>query len=167
VLFDSYLDVVFFIDIILIFNRPIYDSNLRMITDRKVIAIKYLISFFILDLICCFPFSYFKLQSEHIPRSKNDLQNLLTGNFNSVPRFYKMMLITKILRIRNIVQHLTVALKKSNWRIQIQSIIITGLQLAFVVNLFACLWKAGADLNLETNKSWIRAAGLLNSRLLE
>jgi hypothetical protein len=103
VLFDTYLDVVFFIDIILIFNRPIYDRNLRMITDRKVIAIKYLISFFILDLICCFPFSYFKLQSEFIPRSKNDLKNVLTGNFNSVPRFYKIMLGTKIFRIRNIV----------------------------------------------------------------
>jgi len=163
VAFDTYLDIVFFIDIILTFNRPIHDANLRIITDRKVIALKYLATYFIFDLLSCFPFSYFKMASEHLPRSKDDLHNLLTGNFNSVPRFYKLMLIIKILRIRGIIQHLTIVLKKTSLRIQIQSIIITGLQLAFVVNLFGCLWRAGSGMNLYSNKSWLRSAGLLDA----
>ena len=36
------------------------------------------------------------------------------------------------------------------------------MQLLFSVNLFGCLWKAGADFNLATNKNWLRSAGLLN-----
>jgi hypothetical protein len=167
VLFDTYIDLVFFIDIILTFNRPIYDDNSRLITDRKIIAIKYLTSYFFLDLLCCFPFSYVKMQSEFYPREKNNLRAFLTWNFNSVPRFYKMMLITKIVRIKNIVTHLTFCMKKSNLRIQYQSIIITGLQLLFVLNLCGCLWRAGADFNLATNKNWLRSAGLINSPYVE
>lgn len=73
VLLDTYLDFVFFIDIIMTFFRPIKDNNSRLITNRQQIAIKYLSSFFFMDLFCCFPFSYIKMKSEFYPRSKDDL----------------------------------------------------------------------------------------------
>ena len=163
VLFDTYLDFVFVIDIIMTFFRPIKGSNSRLITNRQQIAIKYLSSYFFMDLFCCFPFSYIKMKSEFYPRSKDDLKAFFTGNFNSVPRFYKMLMVTKIVRIKNIVPHLTFCLKKFNMRIQYQSIIVTLIELLFFVNLFGCLWRAGADFNLRTNKNWLRSASILDA----
>lgn len=72
-------------------------------------------------------------------------------------------MVTKIVRIKNIVPYLTFCLKKFNMRIQYQSIIITLIELLFFVNLFGCLWRAGADFNLGTNKNWLRSAGILDA----
>ena len=60
VIFDFYLDAIFFINILITFNIPLYDQKSRLITDRKIIAMKYLRTWFILDVLVCFPFSYFR-----------------------------------------------------------------------------------------------------------
>ena len=70
VYFDLWLDVLFFIDIIIRFNTPIYLQG-RLITDRKIIVIAYLKSWFVLDLIACFPFSYLRKNSQDWPRSSD------------------------------------------------------------------------------------------------
>lgn len=67
VYFDFYLDVVFFADILITFNMPLYDQKSRLITDRKVISIKYLRTWFLFDLAVCAPFSYFYKNSASWP----------------------------------------------------------------------------------------------------
>ena len=154
--FDFYLDFVFLIEVVAIFNKPVYDVNQHLVTDRKVIALKYLKGWFILDIIALMPISYIKMKSEFLPRTKDDIMNTITGNFNSVPRFYKLMLGLKFVRVRRVKEYLQFILKKSALRIQAQAIIITFCTLAFFLNLIGCIWRGLADGNLKTNASWLR-----------
>ena len=50
------IDVLFFIDIILIFNSSYYDNQLELIEDRWVIAQNYLRGWFAIDMIAIIPF---------------------------------------------------------------------------------------------------------------
>jgi hypothetical protein len=118
VYFDFYLDAVFLIDIIITFNMPLYDQKSRLITDRKVIARKYLKTWFLADLMVCFPVSYFRLNSAHWVRNKDEIQNLFTLNFTSMPRVYRIMLMCKLVRIRRTIEMLTYCLKKTSMRMQ-------------------------------------------------
>ena len=67
VYYDIALDFLFFADILIRFNTPIYLEG-RYVTNRKQIALTYLKTWFILDLLCCLPLSYLRKQSETRPR---------------------------------------------------------------------------------------------------
>lgn len=71
VVYDLLVDVLFLSDIIIRFNTPIYLEG-RLITDRKVIIKAYLRSWFILDLLACFPFSVFRWLSKDWQRGGNE-----------------------------------------------------------------------------------------------
>lgn len=60
VYFDFFIHIVFFANIIITFNMPLYDEKSRLVINRKIIAIKYLRSWFLIDLLVCFPASYFR-----------------------------------------------------------------------------------------------------------
>ena len=49
-------DVLFFIDMLVIFNTAIYDEDMQLIVDRKKIAIIYLKGWFTIDLLSIIPF---------------------------------------------------------------------------------------------------------------
>lgn len=146
---------------------PLYDKKSRLITDRKVISIKYLRTWFIVDLILCWPLSYWRKVSASWPNSKDDVLNFIQLNYSSVPRFYKIMLILKVIRIRRITEFITFTLKKLSLNIQAQQIILTCYRLSFLLQLSGCLWRLQADFNLATNKSWLRSADLQDSPVIE
>ena len=155
VYYDIFVDSLFFIDVIIKFNTPIYSEG-RLVTDRKQIAIAYLKTWFFIDLFNCLPMSFIKKVSEKRPRSPNDLMNLLTLNWNSLPRFYPMMYLPKMLRIRNIFQNMRVILKRIQWMTaQLQNIIITLYMLLLIMNFVAGLLKVAANFNLKSDLSWV------------
>ena len=71
VIYDLFLDLLFFTDILIRFNTPIYSQG-RLITDRKLIARNYFKTWFFFDLIACLPMSYIRKNSEHWPRGSNE-----------------------------------------------------------------------------------------------
>jgi hypothetical protein len=60
---DFIMDFSFLIDIVITFNKPYYDENSLLVTDRKQIANNYLASWFFVDLLMLVPMSYFKYKS--------------------------------------------------------------------------------------------------------
>ena len=50
------IDMLFFIDIIVIFNTVFYDLEMEMITCRKAIAKNYVSGWFLVDLLAIVPF---------------------------------------------------------------------------------------------------------------
>ena len=50
------IDILFFIDMLIIFNTAIYDQKMRFVTDRKKIAKDYLQGWFTIDLLSIVPF---------------------------------------------------------------------------------------------------------------
>lgn len=63
VAFDFYNNVVYIVDILITFLTPIVDREGKIITDKKRIAKKYIKTYFFLDVIACFPFTYFRRHS--------------------------------------------------------------------------------------------------------
>lgn len=49
------VDLIFFMDMILIFNTAYYDEDFQMIQYRGVIAISYMRGWFLIDLLAIFP----------------------------------------------------------------------------------------------------------------
>ena len=53
---NGVIDILFFLDMLVIFNTATYDQNMRFITDRKKIAKQYLKGWFTVDLLSIIPF---------------------------------------------------------------------------------------------------------------
>jgi len=65
VIVDEIMDGLFLIDIFITFNKPYYDENNLIVTDRGKIAIHYVKTWFFIDLIMLFPTSLFKYRSRN------------------------------------------------------------------------------------------------------
>lgn len=166
VYYDIGLDILFFFDIIIRFNTPIYSQG-RLITDRKQIAKTYVKTWFFADLVCLIPVTLIRKRSEHWPRDSNDLKNLVTFNWNSLPRFYPMMMLPKLLvRIRTINLNMRKVLKRASWiPVQVQNIIIVLYWLIFVVNFCGGLLRSAANFNLGSTDNWVVSDGLYDTSL--
>ena len=84
---DSIIDILFLIDLILNFFYAYYDENEELVIDRKKIAIKYLKSWFIIDIIAILPINYM------IPNQSKDYGGL--SRLARLPRLYRLLKLTK------------------------------------------------------------------------
>lgn len=55
---NGVVDLIFFVDMILIFNTAYYDEDFKMIQHRGVIALTYMRGWFLIDLLAIFPIGY-------------------------------------------------------------------------------------------------------------
>ena len=53
---NTILDLFFFADMLVIFNSAFYDDYLKIIDDRGMIAKRYLVGWFSIDLLSIIPF---------------------------------------------------------------------------------------------------------------
>ena len=86
------VDVCFLIDIIIIFNTAYYDENYQLIDDRKLIAKKYIKSWFFVDVISILPIEYILKQSSGL--QYNDMIRIVR-----IGRMYKLVKLTRLVRM--------------------------------------------------------------------
>ena len=146
---DFVTDFFFLIDMIITFNLPVIEKS-KMVTDRAIIAKAYLKLWFWFDFYNLFPFSFFRMKSMNNPRNPNNLQNFLTLNFKSLPRFYPMLVIIKLTRLRGLDTNLQKMLKKIIINPHVQAIIADLFWMLFVMHICGCFLMAGAYFNLYT-----------------
>lgn len=72
VIIDEFMDLIFFFDIIITFNKPYYDSHNFIRTKRSEIASHYLKTWFFIDVCLLFPTSFLKYQSRNMKRNGNE-----------------------------------------------------------------------------------------------
>lgn len=84
------IDILFFIDIILIFNSAVYDDNLDLISERCEITKLYLKSWFAIDLVAIVPFDLFVANN-------GEAANLL--RFARLGKITKMLKLLKLMRL--------------------------------------------------------------------
>ena len=159
VILDFITDFIFFCDMIIKFNLPVFE-DCELITSRSRIAKRYLKFWFWIDLYCLFPFSYFRLRSMTRERNPDDFQNLLELNFKSLPRFYPMIVIFRMSRMRGLETNLYKMLKQSPLQSTVQSIIVDLFWMLFVMHICGCFLQAGAYFNRSTTASWVKSTGL-------
>ena len=129
---DIFIDITFFVDLILKFFTPIY-KGYELICDRKIIILTYLKTYFIIDLISIIPLRYIVV---NYPLAKHS---------NKFLRFYRVFEVKKTL--------FRISQRKSNpllvkWIIKLISVksvtfntLFPTFFLIFLVShLASCLW---------------------------
>ena len=84
IIVDSFVDLCFLVDMIQNFFYAYYDSDGNIVVDRKKIAIKYLGTWFALDLIAIIPFNLM------FNREANSVSSV-----SRIPRVYRLLKMTK------------------------------------------------------------------------
>lgn len=91
---NTFTDVAFGIDILVIFNSAFHDGEYRIIEDRKKIAKSYLVSWFLVDMLAIIPFDVFIDTSQS---NSGDIDRFM--RFSRMQRLIKMTRMLRILKI--------------------------------------------------------------------
>ena len=158
----EYIQLLFFImDIALNFNKVyVYEGDL--VTNRRMIAKKYLKGWFIIDLLVTFPY-------QNIPGAP---EKTITGAkkdyYDKISKYSKFVRIIRLLRV--------VKLKKivKNWEEYIgNSLFVNGIinllnlsmTILFLAHWCACIWYSiGSS---ETKYSWLQDSNLSNESVAD
>ena len=95
------IDILFSIDILVIFNTAFQNEILEVEDDRCTIACNYLKGWFMIDLLAVIPFETlidFFLQSEHSNHSDSVDYNRFI-RISRMSKLYKLIKITRLLRL--------------------------------------------------------------------
>ena len=96
--FSDYLDqcvnLLFLLDIFVIFNTAYYDDDVEIIDNRKDIALNYIKGWFIIDLLAIIPFDKMI--------NANDYNQL--ARVARVGRLYKLVKLTRLFRMLKVVK---------------------------------------------------------------
>ena len=93
--FDTLVDVIFVVDLALSFRTAYWDDNDHLIWDKKKVALHYLASWFIIDLVGSFPFSVLQGGSGGISKKQG----------KSIKAFAKYWKIPKLLRLGRLLKY--------------------------------------------------------------
>ena len=91
--FETWIDVSFMVDIVIVFNTAYYDDAYKFICDKKVIARGYLTSWFAIDLISCIPLQLLTFTS---------FNNLF--KFARLSKLYRMVKIARLARVLKVLK---------------------------------------------------------------
>ena len=100
---DAVIDVIIVIDIILNFFRFSYDKSRRLITDKKAIRTGYLKSWFFVDVMSVFPFSF---AVSIIIEKSPAVESTKLLRLSRISRFARLAKLTKLTRLNDCTQAL-------------------------------------------------------------
>ena len=146
---DFIVDILFTLDIILSFMTAYGNERGRLERDPGRIAIHYLKTYFLVDLISVFPFTLF--DTDH-----HMVWELRTPRFLKLLKLFRILKMLQLYRLRS----LLISLEYSPY---VHQKLIRIAQLATIVMAFAhflaCAWYiigvVGRDLHLGPGKSWL------------
>lgn len=151
---DIFLDIAFFIDVIVNCCSAIYDSTGVLITSRKTILWKYFTSWMLLDLTACFPFGL--INNDTSGPSSNSYNSLL--KLLRLPRLYRLFRITRLFKlfkhfknseIGELIQEF-LSIKHS-----LMKLIKSSVTILLCVHIFSCFWYYIAKIEGIHPDSWI------------
>lgn len=134
--FLNYLiDIIFFIDILVIFNKAYYDENFKLIEDRKSIALNYFKGWLLIDCISVIPFNLILDMVSHV--------NQMARIFR-LGRLYKLIKLLRLIKILKIFKNSGKAFAIARDIFQIgnglQRIVFFVIASSIIIHIFACLW---------------------------
>ena len=132
------VDLLFFVDIIVIFNSAFNNDDFEVVEDRKRIAVHYLTGWFLIDALSIIPFDFIIVQQQ----SSEGFTDL--ARIARIGRMYKLIKLTKMIRILKIVKDRSKLLKYLE---EIMKIGVGFERLLFFILIFlilchivCCLW---------------------------
>ena len=137
---DYCIDSIFFLDILVNFNTSYVDDESDvMIFEYDRIAIRYIRSWFVVDLLCCFPLDAVIEAASSMP----------TNYFHSIKlfRFLRFIRLTKLLRTNTVGNDDFFQLHRPLF-----NLLTLALQIMFICHVLACIWHYIA---IDEPTSWV------------
>ena len=144
------VDVIFICDMLITFQTAIQDGTL-LITDRKIVAIHYIKTWFLIDLLSSVPFDvilFFMQQGETNSQSDG----------SGVERSAKLLRVFKIVRILRLIkfQRIFLTLEMAmGVNFSIMSVVKFLFSIAMFAHLLACVLVA---IDYQSSENWIITA---------
>jgi hypothetical protein len=142
--FSEYLDLainlLFFFDILVIFNSAYYDNDVDIIDNRKEIAKNYIQGWFVIDVLAIVPFDKMI--------NANDYNQL--ARVARVGRLYKLVKLTRLFRMLKVVKQRNKLLQYINEFLKIgfgfERLLFFLIVFLILCHLASCLWIIMASL---------------------
>jgi hypothetical protein len=147
--FDSCVDCLFLIDIIVSFNTSYVDAATEItVTDRDLIAKNYLKMWFWIDLFSTVPVD--TLVSQGMGQSANGLASLRLIKILRLTRMLKLMRVLKLSKFGKLLESYNI----NPALLGVQKLV---LQICFVAHLVSCFWHflTTSDIRAHTNDDWV------------
>ena len=147
------IDFLFLVDIIIIFNSSYFDEDYETVTDRKLIAKKYLKGWFAIDFFAIFPFDFFTQGHSHTSEYSDFIRVARIG------RMYKLLKLARLLRILKILKERSKILRYLREFLQIgigfERVTIFLCSFLMLCHIITCLWVFATQFVAEEELSWI------------
>jgi CRP-like cAMP-binding protein len=150
------IDGIFFIDMIITFNSSYYNIDKVLVTDRKLIALKYIKGMFFIDLVSIFPFYMF---------DPSNSKSFRSNTFVRLIKITKMIRIFKASKLLKVIKHLSDSDTIGYWDDLIMSYRGTSrlVSAIVVVLIFAhinsCFWYFFAKIDGFSPDTWVTRGG--------
>jgi hypothetical protein len=135
-IFESFVDALFAMDIILNFFTAYSDENGTLVTHPKMIAWKYIKGFFAIDLVATIPFGYLLDQS---PMAIAAIIGKL-GRLPKMIKFVRAARLLKLLRVYKLQEFIMRFQVQYNVHHGISRMIKIVLTIMLVTHLVGCFW---------------------------
>ena len=150
IIINGFVDFLFLMDILIIFNTAFYDEDFSTIDCRKQISMQYIQSWFFIDVLSIIPFDLILSASK---RSTSMARIMRIG------RMYKLVKLTRLLKMLRLVKDRSKILNYVN---EVMKIGVGFERLFFFVLLFllmshivSCLWALTAMLEDNLEDTWM------------
>lgn len=131
---DFVIDILFGLDVIIIFNSAYYDIETNLIDKRRQIAMNYVQGWFIIDILAIIPFD--------LILEATDFNQMI--RVARVGRLYRLVKLTRLFRILKIMKEKNKLLKYINQFLKIglgfERLIFFVLIFLILCHICACLW---------------------------
>lgn len=158
---DLVLDFIFFIDILINFCSAYIDQDGCLVKDRRTITINYLKSWFILDVVACFPFNFIGNNNNQGSYSTEDYNNFF--RLLKMPRLYRLFRVARLLKMFKHYKNSEILEKiKDFFNIKpgVMKLITLSLSILLCVHLMACFWYYSAKIEGFNPQTWVARSGI-------
>ena len=157
---DVGIDGLFFVDILVRLNSAYVNSLGTIVTNRKVILLRYLKTWFCIDFIACFPFFLFQDDSSDSTEQSTSKYRVFLRLLR-IPRLYRLLRISRVFRFARHYREYD-CLERLQSHITPSSIrlIAFSLSVLFGVHLMTCAWYFTARVEGLGPETWVVHCGL-------
>lgn len=150
------LNVIFIIDMILMFFSTFYDSRGDIVSNHKQIAIAYLKGYFWIDLLTSIPFGLLFGREDSNTDNANKILSLL-----KLPKLIRMIKLAKIIKVKEALKGTRIGYY---FRINGGFLKVLGLGVVtlIILHLGTCLWCSLGYLESQFPRTWIFRYNMLD-----
>jgi hypothetical protein len=168
---DKFIDYMFIADLFINFITGYEDDDKNSEFRLKLIAVRYLKSWFFIDFMACLPFDkiFEGIQLEKIIQqssisngpSREDTANKLL-RLAKLPRLYRLIRIVRLLRLLKMGNSFKRIFEIMNVNLGVSKLVGVIVIVIFLTHLYACLWFWIADFFQEPGSEvlfWVKRKG--------